>query len=70
MWADAKLDRLIAASVGTLVHYGFQCYPHIGHVYLFLSLMTAIAGSVFPFMDWFNQRKYKVGCFLPSRIGI
>lgn len=56
---------LIAASVGTVAHYGFRCHPHIGHVYLFLCLMSGIAGSVFPFMDWFNQRKHKVSrsCF-------
>ncbi|KZP16491.1 HlyIII-domain-containing protein [Athelia psychrophila] len=50
---------LIAASVGTVAHYGFRCYPHIGHIFMSLCLMSGIAGSVFPFMDWFNQRKHK-----------
>ncbi|KZP22033.1 HlyIII-domain-containing protein [Athelia psychrophila] len=50
---------LIAASVGTVAHYGFRCHPHIGQVYLLLCLMSGIAGTVFPFMDWFDQHEYK-----------
>lgn len=52
-------QRLISASVGTVVHYGFQCYPHIGQIFLACCLMTGIAGNVFPFMDWFNQYEYR-----------
>lgn len=54
------LYRLISASVGTIVHYGFQCYPHVGQVFLVYCLLTGIAGNIFPFMDWFNQYKYRV----------
>ncbi|KZP22032.1 hypothetical protein FIBSPDRAFT_1043747 [Athelia psychrophila] len=50
---------LLSASVGAVAHYGFRCHPHIGHAYLFLCLLTGIAGTVFPFMDWFDQRQYK-----------
>lgn len=51
---------MISASVGTVVYYGFQCYPHIGQMYLLCCLLTGIAGNVFPFMDWFNQYEYRV----------
>lgn len=52
--------RLISASVGTVVHYGFQCHPSIGHIFLGVCFLTGLAGNIFPFMDWFNKRKYKV----------
>ncbi|KAF8971121.1 hemolysin-III related-domain-containing protein [Flammula alnicola] len=58
---------LISASVGTVVHYGFQCHPSIGHAFLGLCLATGIAGNVFPFMAWFNKheyRFYRIGFFL------
>lgn len=50
---------LISASVGTIVHYGFHCYPSHGRLFLGLCLATGLAGNVFPFMEWFNQRKYR-----------
>lgn len=58
--ANEPLCRLISASVGTVVYYGFQCYPHVGQTFLICCLLTGIAGNVFPFMDWFNRREYKV----------
>jgi len=51
---------LISASVGTVVYYGFQCDPHIRQFFLLCCLLTGIAGNVFPFMDWFNQYKYRM----------
>ncbi|KAJ3503231.1 hypothetical protein NLJ89_g8525 [Agrocybe chaxingu] len=50
---------LISASVATIVHYGFQCHPHIGHAFLGLCLATGIAGNIFPFMKWFNMHEYR-----------
>ncbi|EJD03196.1 HlyIII-domain-containing protein [Fomitiporia mediterranea MF3/22] len=50
---------LISASVGTVVYYGFSCHSEIVMAYLSLCLVTGILGSVFPFMAWFNDRKYK-----------
>ncbi|PFH46188.1 hypothetical protein AMATHDRAFT_8127 [Amanita thiersii Skay4041] len=50
---------LISASVGTVVYYGFQCYPTRGHVFLWFCFLTGLAGNVLPFMDWFNQRRYR-----------
>ncbi|KDR75042.1 hypothetical protein GALMADRAFT_248897 [Galerina marginata CBS 339.88] len=58
---------LISASVGTIVHYGFKCHPSIGHAFLCLCFATGLAGNIFPFMAWFNQRKYRfyrIGFFL------
>lgn len=56
-----KLElRLISASVGTVVYYGFSCNSEAVMAYLSLCLVTGIAGSIFPFMRWFNDRKYKV----------
>jgi adiponectin receptor len=51
---------LIAASVGTVVYYGFQTDALARDVYLALCLLMGVTGSVFPFMAWFNMRKYKV----------
>ncbi|PPQ98768.1 hypothetical protein CVT24_003326 [Panaeolus cyanescens] len=47
------------ASVGTIVHYGFRCHTDIGHMFLGLCFITGLAGNIFPFMDWFNQHKYR-----------
>ena len=51
---------LISASIGTVVYYGFSCHQQSAWLYLSLCLVMGIAGSVFPFMAWFNERKYKV----------
>ncbi|KAF8070107.1 hemolysin-III related-domain-containing protein [Lyophyllum atratum] len=50
---------LISASVGTVVHYGFQCHPSLGQVFLSVCFLTGLAGNVFPFMEWFNQHEYR-----------
>lgn len=55
-----KVHRLISASVGTVVHYGFQCHPRIEQFFLTCCFLTGLAGNVFPFMDWFNEVKYRV----------
>ncbi|KAF8629266.1 hypothetical protein AX17_005845 [Amanita inopinata Kibby_2008] len=58
---------LISASVGTIVHYGFQCHPLKGQAFLWFCFLTGLAGNIFPFMDWFNQRRYRfyrIGFFL------
>lgn len=51
---------LISASVGTVVHYGYQCYPKLGHAFEALCFMMGLLGNVFPFMDWFNKFEYRV----------
>jgi len=50
---------LISASVGTVVHYGFQCHPDVGKMFLLCCLTTGIAGNAFPFLKWFNEPAYK-----------
>ncbi|KAM6502148.1 hemolysin-III related domain containing protein [Amanita muscaria] len=58
---------LISASVGTVVYYGYQCHPTKGYTFLWLCFLTGLAGNIFPFMDWFNERKYRsyrIGFFL------
>ncbi|EIN11606.1 HlyIII-domain-containing protein [Punctularia strigosozonata HHB-11173 SS5] len=60
----ARLDYvgigwLISASVASVMYYAFQAHPAARDIYLGLSFFTAIAGTVLPFMDWFNQRQYK-----------
>jgi adiponectin receptor len=51
---------LISASVGTVVHYGFQCHPELGKLFLVCCFLTGLAGNIFPFMVWFNQYEYRV----------
>ncbi|KAF5351880.1 hypothetical protein D9756_007687 [Leucocoprinus leucothites] len=58
---------LISASVGTVVHYGYQCHPKIGHAFEALCFMMGLLGNIFPFMNWFNQYEYRahrMGFFL------
>ena len=52
--------RLISASIGTVVYYGYKCHPEIGYYFLVLSFGTGLAGSIFPFMSWFNQVEHRV----------
>lgn len=52
--------RLISASVGTVVYYGFQGHEIIRNTYLAVCLVMGVLGSVFPFMRWFNDLKYRV----------
>lgn len=56
------LGRLISASVGTVVYYGFQCHPNLGNFFLACCFLTGVAGNVFPFLRWFNDPAYKVRC--------
>ncbi|KAF8512391.1 hemolysin-III related-domain-containing protein [Gautieria morchelliformis] len=50
---------LISASIGSIVYYGFGCRPQTAILYLSVSLALGIAGSILPFMTWFNERKNK-----------
>ena len=63
--ADPPL-RLISASVGTIVHYGFGCHTNVGKSFMGLCLATGLAGNVFPFMAWFNKHEYRVRMILSS----
>jgi hypothetical protein len=60
VWLILFVLRLISASVGTIVYYGFQCHPPFGLPFLALCFLTGLAGNIFPLMDWFNKREYKV----------
>ncbi|KAL5507028.1 IZH3 [Sanghuangporus vaninii] len=51
---------LISASVGTVVYYGMSCHSQAALAYLSLCVITGIAGSIFPFMRWFNDPKFRV----------
>lgn len=55
-----QLDRLISASVGTVVYYGFQCHPVLGNYFLACCLLMGVAGNAFPFLKWFNDPAYRV----------
>jgi len=57
-----QLGRLISASVGTVVYYGFQCHPYLGKFFLSCCFLTGVAGNAFPFLKWFNDPVYKVRC--------
>ena len=48
---------LISASVGTVVYYGFSCHSQAALVYMSLCVVTGVAGTIFPFMSWFNDRR-------------
>jgi adiponectin receptor len=61
----ARLDYvgigwLISANLAIFCWYGFSCRPFALAVYLSTVTMFGIAGSILPFMAWFNARKYKV----------
>ena len=56
------LYRLISASVGTVVYYGFQCHPNLGNFFIACCFLTGVAGNVFPFQRWFNDPAYRVSC--------
>ncbi len=77
----ARLDYvgiswLISASLATFCWYGFSCRPFALAVYLSALLACGIAGSLLPFMQWFNARKYKVAfqvfqnCAVYSRMSL
>ncbi|KAF8510560.1 HlyIII-domain-containing protein [Hysterangium stoloniferum] len=50
---------LISASIGSVVYYGFGCRPTTAAFYLIITFCLGIAGSILPFMTWFNERKNK-----------
>jgi adiponectin receptor len=56
---------LISASVGTVVHYGFYCHETPRVFFMSLCIASAVLGTVFPFMDWFNKFKYRVSASTP-----
>jgi len=51
---------LIAASMGTVVHYGFYCHETPRILFLSLCAVTGLLGTVFPFMDWFDKYEYRL----------
>jgi len=57
---------LISASVGTVVHYGFYCHETSRDFFLSLCAASAVLGTVFPFMEWFDKFEYRVSGFCPS----
>jgi len=56
---------LISASVGTVVHYGLYCHETPRVLFLSLCVASALLGTVFPFMDWFNKFEYRVSVSAP-----
>jgi len=50
---------LISASIATVVYYGFSCHRAAFTIYLSMTILAGLAGSILPFMQWFNQRKHK-----------
>lgn len=52
--------RLISASVGTVVHYGFRCNRDARFIFLVICLVSGIAGTVLPFTEWFNRPSSRV----------
>ncbi|KAH0827992.1 hemolysin-III related-domain-containing protein [Lanmaoa asiatica] len=50
---------LISASIGTIVHYGFQCHPILEKFFLVSCFLIGVAGNVFPFLKWFNDPVYR-----------
>ncbi len=61
-----SLFRLISASIGTVVYYGFQCNPTTCQIFLGLCLLMGLSGSVLPFTHWFNQYEYRVRTLIYS----
>ena len=51
---------LISSSVGTVVHYGLYCHEAPRALFLSLCLASAVLGTLFPFMEWFNKFEYRV----------
>jgi adiponectin receptor len=51
---------LISASVGTVAHYGLYCHETPRASFLALCFASAVLGTIFPFMEWFNKFEYRV----------
>ena len=50
---------LISASIATVVYYAFSCRRTAFSIYLSMTILAGLAGSILPFMQWFNERKHK-----------
>ncbi|EMD37295.1 G-protein coupled receptor [Gelatoporia subvermispora B] len=50
---------LIAASVGTIVYYGFQCDSIASKIFLGFCFAMGVSGSILPFTNWFNEKEYR-----------
>jgi adiponectin receptor len=59
---------LISASVATVVIYGYQCHPQVGHTFMGVCISMAVLGNILPFMEWFNQYKYRVSQYIALQI--
>ena len=69
----ARLDYvgigwLISASLGTVVHYGFYCHENLRAFFLSLCVVSAVLGTLFPFMGWFNKFEYRVSVSCPQDV--
>ncbi|KAH9978680.1 hemolysin-III related-domain-containing protein [Lactifluus volemus] len=62
----AAIGWLISGSIGTVVHYGFQCNTVARTVHLTMCLINALGGTMIAFLDWFDQSENKV--FMKWRI--
>jgi adiponectin receptor len=64
METAARIDYLgigwlISASIATVVYYSFSCRKMAFSIYLSMNILAGLAGSILPFMQWFNERKHK-----------
>jgi len=60
----AKIDYvgiawLISGTVGTVVHYGFQCNTNARGIFLVICLINGLAGTIVPFWEWFDRSENK-----------
>ncbi|KAI0266726.1 HlyIII-domain-containing protein [Gloeopeniophorella convolvens] len=68
----AKIDYvgiawLISGSVGTIIHYAFQCDTDTRNMFFTACLINGIAGTALPFWDWFN-RSENMACYSKWRV--
>ncbi|CAL1706688.1 unnamed protein product [Somion occarium] len=54
-----SIGWLISASVGSVVHYGFGCQPHLQQAYLSMCAFFCVSATIMPFSSWFNNREYR-----------
>ncbi|CAG8507760.1 3834_t:CDS:2 [Acaulospora colombiana] len=71
METAARIDYLgigwlISASIATVVYYSFSCRKMAFSIYLSMNILAGLAGSILPFMQWFNERKHKKWRILPT----
>ncbi|KAF7289332.1 IZH family channel protein [Mycena indigotica] len=55
----AGISWLLCACNGSLVYYGYASRPSIAYPFVAVSVMMTFAGSVLPFVSWFNQHEYR-----------